>query len=106
MTIEDLKNKRRFSAEEKQFLENEAVKFGINFEKRKNCQNCYCDLILQIYNAMKKANPIILATKYQLKDGVDVRIAATGERINNSTLTDEMAERFIKSGLKKYFVGY
>jgi len=96
--------KKSFTDQEKSELLRIAKSYGIEFSGRSNCRNCFNDLAVQIYNHEQKLNQPVQKSKYRLRDGVDVRIAATGERINNDTLTDEMAERLIKSGLKKYFV--
>lgn len=105
MDYKKLAQQKSFSVQEKNDLLFTAEGYGIPFQGRKNCRQCFNDLAIQIYNHEQKLNQANKTkSKYQLKNGVDVRIAATGERINNATLTDEMAERLIKGGLKKYFV--
>lgn len=102
MELKELAQKRRFSDAEKMFLREKAAENGINFIERRGCQACFQDLAIEIYNKTRKKEHV--KSKYQLKDGVDVVIFATGERINAATMTEEWAERLMKTGLKKYFV--
>ena len=102
MELKELAQKRRFSNEEKLFLREKAAENYIKFTERAGCQACFQDLAIEIYNKTRKKEPV--KSKYQLKDGVDVVIVATGERINAATMTDAWAEKLIKAGLKKYFV--
>ena len=105
MDYKKLAQQKSFTVQEKNDLLFTAEGYGIPFHGRRNCRQCFNDLAIQIYNHEKNLNTVVRTTsKYQLKHGVDVRIAATGERVNNATLTDEMAERLIKGGLKKYFI--
>lgn len=105
MDIKKMASKKRFTADEKSFLINAAEVYGIDFTVKNDCSSCFADLALLIYNHEKKLKitPKTIS-KYKLRDGVDVVIAATGERINAATMTDEWAERLIKAGFKKYFV--
>lgn len=102
MKLKELAKKRRFSNEEKLFLREKAAENYIKFTERAGCQACFQDLAIEIYNKTRKKEPV--KSKYKLKEGVDVVIFATGERINSATITEELAERLMKTGLKKYFV--
>lgn len=104
MDYKKLAQQKSFSVQEKNDLLFTAEGYGIPFQGRKNCRQCFNDLAIQIYNHEQKIKQPVHKSKYRLRDGVDVRIAATGERISNATLTDELADRLIKSGLKKYFI--
>ena len=87
MDLKELAAKKRFTVNEKNWLLFTAEGYGIEFSGRQNCQSCFADLAIQIYNHEKNLNMVVRTTsKYQLKSGVDVRIAATGERVNNATL--------------------
>ena len=105
MELKELAQKRRFTDFEKQYLRELAKFSGINFIERTNCQSCFSDLAIQIiYEQSKKSAVKNNSSKYILKPGVDVIIAGTGQRINAATMTDELAEKLIKAGFKKYFV--
>lgn len=106
MEAKELASKTRMTKSEKAFLIERAAEYGIEFTERVDCQNCYQDLALQIYQYEKMINPGVIPDderRYILKDGIDLIISGTGERVNEATLTDEIAERLISSGLTKFF---
>lgn len=112
MTAKELAAKTTLTKKEKDFLIAEAKRLNIEFEVRPDCGNCYQDLALQIYLAEKEAEvelpelSDLSDKKYVLKEGTDFIIVGTGERVNEATLTDEMAERLVAKGLTKFFEKY
>ena len=99
MRAKELATKTELTAADKKYLKAEAEKLGIEFVIEKGCKNCYNDLALLIYNAVKKEEE----AKYILNDGVDIILGFNGVRINAATLTDELAERLIKAGHTRFF---
>lgn len=96
-------NKKILTYKEREYIIELCVKYNIKLNK--NCQNCYIDACLSIYNLLKNDINVASATleqKYILKNDVDVLFC--GIRINNATLTDNLARKIIKLGFnKKYF---
>lgn len=106
MNIKDLASKKRFSATEKEFLKAEAAKFGIKFEDRKNCSNCFQDLALQIYAKQNKKADTQSESEYILKPGADIRFVDSGIRVNEATFTNEIGAMLVRKGLTKYLAKY
>ena len=109
MTAKELASKKTLTKAEKAFLTDEATRLNINFEIRPDCSSCYQDLALQIYKLEKENVPVEETTtipKYKLIKGFDSIIVGTGERINEATITDQMAKRLYDAGMKKIFEFY
>ena len=109
MTAKELASKKTLTKVEKAFLTDEATRLNINFEVRPDCSSCYQDLALQIYK-LEKENVSVEETttipKYKLIKGFDSIIVGTGERINEATITDQMAKRLYDAGMTKIFEFY
>ena len=109
MTAKELASKKTLTKAEKAFLTDEATRLNINFEIRPDCSSCYQDLALQIYKLEKENVPVEETTtipKYKLIKGFDSIIVGTGERINEATITDQMAKRLYDAGMTKIFEFY
>ena len=106
MEVKELAAKKTLTKKEKEFIISEAERLKIEYVINDGCDNCYQDLALAIYSAEKKDEAELSAKKYVLKQGIDFIIVGTGERVNEATLTDEMAERLINKGLTKFFEKY
>ena len=109
MTAKELASKKTLTKVEKTFLTEEAARLNINFEIRPDCSSCYQDLALQIYKLEKENVPVEETTtipKYKLIKGFDSIIVGTGERINEATITDQMAKRLYDAGMTKIFEFY
>ena len=109
MTAKELASKKTLTKVEKAFLTDEATRLNINFEIRPDCSSCYQDLALQIYKLEKENVPVEETTtipKYKLIKGFDSIIVGTGERINEATITDQMAKRLYDAGMTKIFEFY
>jgi hypothetical protein len=79
---------------DKDFIREYASQYGVELPKDKpNCKSCYVDAAVQIYKAIKDAEPKPTERKYILRDGVDV--IWRGIRINEASVTDELAEKWI-----------
>ena len=109
MTAKELASKKTLTKAEKAFLTDEATRLNINFEIRPDCSSCYQDLALEIYKLEKENVPVEETTtipKYKLIKGFDSIIVGTGERINEATITDQMAKRLYDAGMTKIFEFY
>ena len=109
MTAKELASKKTLTKVEKAFLTDEATRLNINFEIRPDCSSCYQDLALQIYKLEKENVPVEETTtipKYKLIKGFDSIIVGTGERINEATITDQIAKRLYDAGMTKIFEFY
>lgn len=97
-------NKKALTRKEREYIIELCKKYNISLNN--NCRNCYIDACVSIYNLLKNDKNITTDTateqKYILKKGVDVLFG--GIRINNATLTDNLARKIIKLGFNtKYF---
>ena len=97
-------NKKTLTRKEREQIVELCTKYNIKLNI--NCRNCYIDACVSIYNLLKNDKNVTTATdteqKYILKKGVDVIFG--GIRINDATLTDDLARKIIKLGFnKKYF---
>ena len=103
--LSELAKRQTFNAAEKAEIKATADAVGISYNVKRGCQNCYQDLVVEIYSYLKKLNSKFEpARKYKLKAGVDVQVGyPQGKRLNAATVTDEWAEQLIERGLTKYF---
>lgn len=85
-----------YTRADREFIRKLSAEMGVEFKPRKGCPNCYNDqaiLLLSILKAKESGS----GQRYKLKPGLDFRWK--GERINDETLTDELAERLLAEGL-------
>ena len=97
-------NKKTLTRKEREYIIELCTKYNISLNT--NCQNCYVDACVTIYNLLNNNKSVTTATdteqKFELKKGIDVLFC--GMRINNATLTDALARKIIKLGFnKEYF---
>lgn len=61
-----------------------------------SCNDCYKDAVFEMYSYLKKNGKMKEKTRYRLKNGVLLQMGfGSGEFYTNSTLTDEVAERYL-----------
>ena len=114
MTIEEQKARLRaiveatdkLTADDKDFVRDCADVYGVDFEPKKTrCKSCYQDAALAVLSVIKANEPAPQhnenAPRYVLRNGVDVYFG--GIRVNEHTITDELAERIIARGFEKKF---
>ena len=99
------KDPKTMTADDRAFLREVAPQFGVEI-KNTRCKDCYTDAAILCAIECKKMlapeNPQDEQRRYILKSGVDVYFGSI--RVNEITLTDELAERIIKRGFeRKYF---
>lgn len=96
------KTANQITKADKEFIRQYADRYGVGLPKDKpNCKSCYVDAAVQIYKAIKDAEPKPTDRKYVLRDGVDV--IWRGIRINEASVTDELAEKWIANGFPKVY---
>lgn len=93
--------------DDKDFVLETAAELGIQISVRGNCKMCYVDGAILCYKKIVEneaaENAVTDTRKYILKPNTDVWFGSI--RVNEATLTDEMAEKIIAKGLqKKYFI--
>lgn len=92
MELKKLYKKKSLTATEKEFLLEKARSKNIAVNVKRGCKECWSDLILQLYGLEKSE---------VLKPNVDV--IWRGIRINEATITEELAIEMQRVGLTKYF---
>lgn len=96
------KSANQVTKADKDFIREYAGQYGVELPKDKpNCKSCYVDAAVLIYKAIKDAEPKPTDRKYVLRDGVDV--IWRGIRINEASVTDELAEKWIANGFPKAY---
>ena len=93
------------SAEDKKLIRDLSVKYGLEFQPKSRCNECYIEQACKIYALIKEAKPTKSGAVdgYQLRDGLDVTYH--GWHINADTLTKENAEKWLADGFPtKYFI--
>ena len=99
------KDPKTITAEDRAFLREVAPQLGVTI-KNTRCKDCYTDAaILCVLKCREQLQPEKDedGRRYVLKKGVDVYFGTI--RVNEVTLTDELAERIIAKGFeRKYFV--
>lgn len=80
-----------------------AQEYGVELPKNLQCSSCWIDLSIRTYKEIKRRFPDnIVANEYKLREGVDV--LWNGVRVNEHTLTDELAREWIAGGFPvQYF---
>lgn len=98
------KDPKEITAEDRAFLREVAPQLGVEI-KNTRCKDCYADAaILCVLKCREQLQPEEDedGRQYVLKKGVDLYFGTI--RVNEVTLTDELAERIISQGFeKKYF---
>lgn len=100
-----LKNVREITNQDRIYIRSLASQYGYTLPKdRPNCKNCYIDAAIAIWKLIKSQEQGEQGDRvYVLKAGVDV--VWNGIRINEATLTDELAEHYIAGGFPvSYFI--
>lgn len=96
------KSANQVTKADKEFIRQYAGKYGVELPKEKpNCKSCYVDAAILIYKAINNAEPKPTDRKYVLRDGVDV--IWRGIRINEASVTDELAEKWIANGFPNVY---
>ena len=81
----------RLTTEEKAFLRSEAEAYGLKV-KKEQCRQCWSDLAVELVKAIEAAEAVSVprGTSWRMVKGRDVIVR--GRRINDQTLTDDLAE--------------
>lgn len=98
---------KALTQEHKKKIREYAKEYGVAFKPKSGCGSCYHDAAVIIYNKITNEDVEVAAEndtrRYVLRPGVDLLFG--GVRVNEATLTDELAERIIARGFeKKYFI--
>lgn len=96
------------TAEDKALIRKCAADLGVQFSAGKNrCKACYIDAAILCYHEAARLEAVEASAsdehQYVLVPGTDVFFGSI--RVNEATITDELAERLIERGFSKtYFV--
>ena len=102
--LKELFNKPNLTLEDKQFIKDLSTQLNVKFVEREFCSDCYKDqimVLLKVLTQQKIDNGEITAD-YVLRPDIDV--IYNGLRINNATLTNDIAEEFLRMGLRHWFM--
>lgn len=95
------KDPRALTDDDKSFIRDLSAEMGMEFAAKKRCSNCYIDQAIIIWREMAKLpEEQPEARKYALVPGTDVLFR--GLRINEATLTDELAKTILSKGFPLY----
>ena len=104
--LKELYRNKTLSKKDKTYIEMLCATYYVKLNKK--CSSCYSDAILILIkkiteeNLPKKETATTDNRKYILKSGVDVWFGSI--RVNEVTLTDELAQRIIARGFPmRYF---
>ena len=90
----------RLTVEEKAFLRSEAEAYGL-MVKKEQCRQCWSDLAVELVQAIDgqtaEAVSVPRGTSWRMVKGRDVIVR--GRRINDQTLTDDLAEWLLSVGV-------
>ena len=94
---------RNLTEDDRLFMLSVANELGIERGGKSGCVKCWHDLAVNCYNKIvENEQPDAEDTrKYILKKGVDVYFGNI--RVNEATLTDELAERILARGFERKF---
>lgn len=96
---------RSLTDEDKSFLLWAGEETDVQRGGKSGCVKCWHDFAMQIWNKLQEQEEPEAAAddsrKYILKKGVDVYFGNT--RVNEATLTDELAERILARGFERKF---
>jgi hypothetical protein len=102
--LKELFNKRNLTLEDKQYIKDLSTQLNVKFVEREFCSDCYKDqimVLLKVLTQQKIDNGEITAD-YVLRPDIDV--IYNGLRINNATLSNDIAEEFLRMGLRHWFM--
>ena len=102
--LKELFNKTNLTLDDKQFIKDLSTQLNVKFVEREFCSDCYKDqimVLLKVLTQQKIDNGEITAD-YVLRPDIDV--IYNGLRINNATLTNDIAEEFLRMGLRHWFM--
>lgn len=94
----------KLTADDRKTVTAECERLGIKFEPKKaGCKSCYQDAALACLDALRNNGQAAEhdGRAYVLRKGVDVFFGSI--RVNEHTLTDELAERIIARGFDTKF---
>lgn len=101
-----LKKAGEITPEDRELLKRAGDELGIKV-KNTRCKSCWQDMAIECALKVREREPKQEAEperKYVLKKGVDVLFGYPhGIRVNELTLTDELAEKLIAKGFSKNF---
>ena len=107
--LKELYRSKTLSKKDKAYIEGLCSTYDVKLNKK--CSSCYSDAILILIkkitegNLPKKETATTDDRKYILKSGVDVWFGSI--RVNEVTLTDELAQKIITRGFPtRYFDKY
>ena len=97
----------QMSKEDKEYIAGACAALAIGFEPKSRCKDCYYDAAMQCLMKLRemkeKDNAAEDDRKFILRPNLDVYFGNV--RINESTITDELASKLIAQGFdKKFFV--
>lgn len=102
-TLERLKalaEKAKLTKADKEFIAGLCDEHGI--EIKTSCSECYRDAVVVLYGKYKTEEETEEPTsKYVLRKGLDVYFK--GKRINEATISDELAEKLVANGFPTRF---
>ena len=101
MDLKVLVNKKKLTKAEKEYLIDRADELGIEYNVKTGCNSCYNDIAVLIYAKEKEESGDISTIIPKLKPNID--IIFMGQRVNGATITQEIADKMINCGLKKFF---
>lgn len=85
-----------FSISDKEMIETLYREVLRKVFKRTNCQDCYRDALIEVYNYLKTEKKMKAKCLYVLLAGVIIQDFANGKVYTNANLTDEVAEGYLK----------
>ena len=99
-------NAKTMSKDDRQFVKDLCDELNEQKPAKANCRACWLEVALNLYRSLNGSKDEEVAKnterKYILKSGVDLLFGNI--RVNEATLTDEMAERILARGFeRKYF---
>lgn len=90
-----------YSADDKFFIKAISEDLGVAFKPRANCKECYSDQAKILLKKVREQKPAASDRAYELLPDVDV--IWRNIRVNNETLTDEIAEQMIADGFPRLY---
>lgn len=105
--LHDLAQQKQLTKEQRERVCEIASELGITLTLRPKCKDCYMDAVVMLHYEVSKRlaeqNADQDERRYILHPNVDVFFGSV--RVNEATITDELAERLIARGLeRKLFV--
>lgn len=99
-------NAKTMNKDDRQFVNNLCEELNEPKPKKASCRACWLEVSLNLYRRLNEGKDEDIAKnterKYILRSGVDLFFGNI--RVNEATLTDEMAERILARGFeRKYF---